>query len=312
MNTMVGHHGGSQLLQAFAVTVAALTVASLGQRPLVDAVVVFGLGVIAPLALGRSMRWTAAAVSSAAALVSGPGPVATVLAMPALVAAVGSFLSAVASLDVRGIASALARMRSLDALAVLLGPVWAVAAVGALLASTARVDLFGIGEPIVRLTAVHYLYAGVGALAVARRLRDERGSTRTTTLALVATALAPPIVAVGFVLGGPVPQIGGAILMTIGVWASATVLVARAFDGKRAGTSALRLAAGLAPWIPMVFAVAWASAQHVADVPALSIPDMARFHGLANGIGFVLLGLLATRPSARTATEEQMLLEVRV
>lgn len=298
-------------MHGFTVIAAVLTVVATGQRPVVDAVVVFGLGVIVPLALGRSMRWTVAAVSAALALVIGPGPLATVLVVPAVTAAIGSALSVAAGLEVRGARSVLTRVRSLDAVAVLLGPVWALAAVGSLLASAAEVPLFGIGEPIVRLTAVHYLYAGVGALAVARRLRVERGPTRSTTLALVATAVAPPIVAVGFILGGPVLQIGGAVLMTIGVWASAAVLLGRAVDGSGEGTSALRIGAGLAPWIPMVLAVAWATAQHVADVPALSIPDMARYHGLANGIGFVLLGLLATRPPARTAPQEPMLLEVR-
>lgn len=47
---------------------------------------------------------------------------------------------------------------------------------------------------------------------------------------------------------------------------------------------------GLAVWLPMVLAVAWAAGQHW-DVPALSIPDMVRTHGLGNAIGFVLCGL---------------------
>lgn len=44
----------------------------------------------------------------------------------------------------------------------------------------------------------------------------------------------------------------------------------------------------------MGLAVAWAAA-HYWDVPAMSVPDMARTHGLANAFGFVLCGLLARR-----------------
>jgi hypothetical protein len=58
----------------------------------------------------------------------------------------------------------------------------------------------------------------------------------------------------------------------------------------------------------MVLAVGWAIAQHVVGFPALSIPDMARLHGVANGVGFVLAGLLATRAmDATTPTEQEVL-----
>jgi hypothetical protein len=44
----------------------------------------------------------------------------------------------------------------------------------------------------------------------------------------------------------------------------------------------------------MVLAVAWALGQHW-DVPALSIPDMVRTHGVANAFAFVICGLLGRR-----------------
>ena len=43
----------------------------------------------------------------------------------------------------------------------------------------------------------------------------------------------------------------------------------------------------------MVLAVAWAASLHW-DVPALSVPDMARTHGVMNVV-FVVAGLLARR-----------------
>ncbi|MEO6988160.1 MAG: YndJ family transporter [Aquihabitans sp.] len=310
MSTTTGALWTHPSVEAIGVSLAVGGVVAGGDRPLVDAVIVGGIGLVAPLSLGRSTLWTLAAVSTAAALIISPGPLATVLVLPALAAALGAGLSAASHLQLRGISSAVEHLRSLDAIALILGPAWACVAIGSLMASTAGVELFSIGEPIVRLTAVHYLYAGVGTLAVARRLRNERGPTRTTTLALAATGIAPPIVATGFVLGHPGPQIGGSILMTLGVWTSAAVLLARVKRTSSGRVAALRVAAGLTPWVPMVLAVAWATAQHVAGVPALSIPDMTRFHGLVNGIGFVLLGLLATRPPVSAAESEQMLLGV--
>jgi hypothetical protein len=62
-------------------------------------------------------------------------------------------------------------------------------------------------------------------------------------------------------------------------------------------------AVSVAIWVPMVLAVAWASGQHW-DVPALSIPDMARTHGLVNALAFVLCGLVGgqiARPAADPA-----------
>jgi hypothetical protein len=52
----------------------------------------------------------------------------------------------------------------------------------------------------------------------------------------------------------------------------------------------LLVVSALAPVVPMLLAVQWAVAQH-ADVPSLSVMDMASTHGVLNGIGFVMIGL---------------------
>lgn len=288
------------------VMVVAIAIALGGDRPLVDAVVVAGLGLIAPLALGAAGLWSVAALAAAISMVMDPGTIAALLVIPALVVAGWSILDHLRGAGVRDLRSFVELARSLDAVTFVLAPTWAAVAVVSLLASVAEVELFGIGEPIVRLTAVHYLYAGVGALTIARRLRSSGDFyNRLATLAVGTSAAAPPIVAAGFVLGQPLPQIGGAVLMTVGVWSSAVVLLASVRGSTDTSTRLLRSAAGLTPWAPMVLALAWATAQHVAGTPALSVPDMARFHGLANGIGFVLLGLLATRDTAVTGTGSQ-------
>jgi hypothetical protein len=115
---------------------------------------------------------------------------------------------------------------------------------------------------------------------------------RTADVALAAMIVAPPIVALGFVTGAALPQVGGAALLAAGVLATAFVTGVdarrRATDGP---TRVLLAVSALAPIAPMVLAVAWAAAQHWV-VPALGIPSMARIHGTLNLVGFVGCGLI--------------------
>jgi uncharacterized protein (UPF0548 family) len=149
----------------------------------------------------------------------------------------------------------------------------------------------GQREPIIELTAVHYLYAGSAALVLA-------GWTGRL-LPVVLTATAPPIVALGFVTGAAIAQVGGAVLMALGVWTTATLQLGEALGStRRFGQRVLLAVSGLSVWAPMVLAIAWAAGQHW-DIPILSIPDMARTHGAANAAGFVLCGLLARRGDRR-------------
>jgi hypothetical protein len=87
--------------------------------------------------------------------------------------------------------------------------------------------------------------------------------------------------------------------MTIGVWLTASLQLASAARGYVGGSTRVLLAvSGLAVWVPMILAVAWATGQHV-DVPALSIPAMARTHGLVNALGFTVCGLAGHRLARR-------------
>jgi hypothetical protein len=114
---------------------------------------------------------------------------------------------------------------------------------------------------------------------------------------VVLTAAAPPVVAAGFVTGAAAPQVGGAVLMALGVGATAAaelIEAVAAAAGREPGRALLLAVSGLAVWAPMALAVAWAAGQHWA-VPALSVPDMARTHGLANALAFTVCGLVARR-----------------
>ena len=250
------------------------------QYLLVNVVVLFGIGLVAPLALGGRWRWWLVAASSVAAGMCVPAGRAVWLAAPLAVPVVGAIRR---------------HARGPFPLAIATG--WAGAAAGAIGFSLGGAQLFGIGEPIVRLTAVHYFYAGVGALAIAHRLhRIAVGRIAIAAkVAVVATAAAPPVVALGFVVRHPLAQVGGAVLMTIGVWAAAIAMLGmgRRWTGRRRVAAVV---AGLATWVPMVLAVLWAASNYWLDVPALPVPVMARTHGVVNAVGFVVAGLWATRP----------------
>jgi YndJ-like protein len=93
--------------------------------------------------------------------------------------------------------------------------------------------------------------------------------------------------------------LAAAVLMTLGVWCTAIALLHQAARSDvHRSQRGLLLIAGLAVWLPMLLAIAWAAAQHW-SVPALSVPDMARTHGLVNGVGFVMAGLVATAADRR-------------
>jgi hypothetical protein len=240
---------------------------------LVHGAVLLGLAAVAPLALGRWRLWLLAAGSAAVAYGLPLGlPAGAVAVVPLAVSLVVAWSErpATGAPLVRGLAAA-----------------WAVVATGSLVTSRLGLEPFGIREPIVELAAVHYLFAGTGAITLAGATGDR------WTIGF--TAGAPPVVALGFLTGWAVPQVGGAVLMAAGVLAVAAFQLRRAVAGGSRAWRRIGLAvSGLAIWAPMALAIAWAAGQHW-DVPALSVPDMVRWHGAPNAVLFVVVGLLATR-----------------
>ncbi len=173
---------------------------------------------------------------------------------------------------------------------------WLAVGAGWLVLHHAGIEPFGFREPLVELTAVHFHYAGFASTVVAREVWRHVRPTRPRAgmAALLLTAGAPPVVAVGF-QAVPVLQVVGALLLTAGLW-TAAVLVLRvvAPDVPDRPAASLLAVSSLAVFVPMVLAVQWA-AGHVYGTPALSIPDMAVFHGTTNALGFALLGLVGWR-----------------
>jgi hypothetical protein len=256
---------------------------------LVDLVVLLGVSVVLPLALPNRWRWAAATVGVLLALQSDVGTMAAAFTLPWMGAAIWAGWPHLRTLT--------RTPRTLADAASLLAAAYALVAAVAFASSRLGYSLFGVGEPVVELTAVHYTYAGTAALVLASQFLGSITGRwrRVAQVATGATAVAPVIVALGFVTHRAIPQVGGAVLMTIGVWLTATLELHTAIDPDQpAAVRILSAISGVAIWIPMVLAVAWASGQHW-DVPALSIPDMERTHGLANALAFVLCGLVAAR-----------------
>ena len=240
--------------------------------PVMNVALVLAAGAVMPLAFGgRWWPWGLAALGVAASVWLTEGVVAAVVLAPWLLAVLGQ----------------LARSgRWLDLVAVGFG----VVSVTALMASRLELTVLGILEPIVKLTAIHFSYAGVGTLALARRLPE----SRLQRVAVALVVFAPVLVASGFILRSAVGQVGGALVMTAGTWAVA-VLSLREVRRLELAPRVLLVISALSPWVSMVLAVAWAANNYWPSVPALTVVDMVPTHGVLNAFGFVLCGLAARR-----------------
>lgn len=273
------------------ITVAA-GAAGVGRLTLVDALLLLAVVVIVPLAVplhpaARRPHVIAAVLAgmpTAPALLAERGSLAAVLTLPWLAAAgAGAILAAAWWLSTT--------RRTADA-------VWVAAAayltVGAAWLGADRLDLQPVGfvAPFVELTAVHFHYAGFVASVLAaclHRRRPERLPAAATGLIVAA----PPIVAIGFTSYGPL-QIAGALLLTAGLWLLAWETIRHVAPRTDRLAGALLVTSALATIVPMALAVQWAVGFNY-DTPALTIPAMARIHGITNAVGFAFLGVLGWR-----------------
>ena len=255
--------------------------------PVMNLALVLGVALVMPLALrGALASWLPAAVGVLISLVLPAGPLA------------GLFVAPWVLLTVVAGVRALLRREAWPALVA----GFAGTASLALLASRLELTLFGINEPIVKLTALHFTYAGAGTLALALRLHELRPG-RWSSTARVLVLLAPPLVASGFVTRSALGQVGGACVMTAGVWLVALLQWPDARSGPRRWGWRVSC---FSPLVAMVLGVAWAASQYWPWIPALIVPDMVPTHGGLNAFGFVLCGHLAAW--RETAAAEPLLL----
>src|SRR5579864_4658879 len=162
-----------------------------------------------------------------------------------------------------------------------------------LVASRSGMRPMGTQEPIGLLTAVHFHFAGFATAMIAAGMLRFAGKRRHDAwlggLALVVAGL-PFVVAAGFVVS-PVVKMIAAVMFSVSVAGLATVL--RACGRKAENPTArilLQVSAG-AVFAGMVLAGAYAVGDFLGS-DRLTIPQMARTHGIVNAVGFCLPGLL--------------------
>ncbi len=173
-----------------------------------------------------------------------------------------------------------------------------------LVASRLGMRPMGIQEPIGLLTAVHFHFAGFATAMIASAtlaFAPRRGEEGWLKVVVLMVAGLPMVVAAGFV-------ISPLLKMVAALWFSASVAalaIAVHASGRNAGNTTARVllqVAGGAVFAGMALSATYAIADYVGS-EALTIPQMARTHGLLNAIGFCLAGLLGWLVESSTGSQ---------
>jgi len=165
-----------------------------------------------------------------------------------------------------------------------IGAVW-------LFASRAGINPGGFGEPIVLLTAVHFHFSGFGASILAgevtRRLPEHSWVQRWIVLG---SLFGTPLIAAGFVFFPLLKMVAIVFFCSTLV----TLAVMQFVLTRRMENRWPRLALQISSCsiaIGMMLAAIYGITDYF-DWAALSIPQMARWHGTLNALGFTLCGLI--------------------
>ena len=143
------------------------------------------------------------------------------------------------------------------------------------------------------LTAVHFHFAGFATAMIAATtldLAEKRAEHAWLKYLVLSVAVLPMVVAAGFVIG-PVMKMIAAGLFSASVAAFAIFLrsYARNIENEVARLF-LQVAAG-AVFAGMVLSATYVVADFMGS-DLLTIPQMARTHGILNAVGFCLFGFL--------------------
>jgi hypothetical protein len=240
-----------------------------------------------------------AAGSAAASFFLATGPRAALLAFPWLVFTLAAAVFGLVRLVPRGLSRA-PEETCIDAglLYLPMGAVW-------LLLSRAGAAPAGFGEPIVVLTAVHFHYAGFAApilagLAGRRLLHASPSSRRAFSFAAAGIVLGMPLVAAG-IAASPVLEMTGVVVFVTSLLALAGLLAFRVVPQVEHRTArALLAVSALSLTVTMPLAMAYGVGELLRD-PLVTIPEMVRWHGWINALGFAVPAALAwqlARPPA--------------
>jgi hypothetical protein len=149
-------------------------------------------------------------------------------------------------------------------------------------------------EPIVLLTAVHFHYTGFATALLAGTLLDfarrHGGAAHFLKWLMLLIVFIPFVVAAGFVFS-PILKLAGVLLLSLGVTGTSLVTLWLSPKLQNATARAFIRFSSMAVLAGMAFAVVYGIGDALGK-DWLLIPRMASTHGLLNGLGFVLPGLL--------------------
>jgi hypothetical protein len=151
----------------------------------------------------------------------------------------------------------------------------------------------GIQEPIGLLTAVHFHFAGFATATIAAALLQfahEHDSARVLKSVVVLAVGMPFVVAVGFVTS-PSLKMVAALVFSLSVAALAIMLHSNARKMSDPTARILLQIAAATVFAAMGLSGSYAVADFLGST-VLTIPQMARTHGVLNAVGFCLPGLL--------------------
>ena len=148
-----------------------------------------------------------------------------------------------------------------------------------------------LGEPIILLTAVHFHYAGFAASVLAgatgRALPSAGGLFRIVALGVTGGTF---LVAVCFLLS-PAFKVAAIALFVASLLALAVFSGIAVRQVRRRAARALVGISMASLVVGTILAAAYGIGEFTGDLP-IDIPQMARWHGPLNGIGFTVCGLL--------------------
>ncbi len=162
-----------------------------------------------------------------------------------------------------------------------------------LVASRLGMRPMGIQEPIGLLTAVHFHFAGfaTATIAAATLLSAEKRGPQLWLKRVVELIVGLPyVIAAGFLIS-PALKMGAALMFSASVAVLAIFLRAHGMRAHDATARVLLQVASAAVFAGMVLSGTYAIADFLGS-DVLTIPQMARTHGILNAVGFCMLGLL--------------------
>ena len=162
-----------------------------------------------------------------------------------------------------------------------------------LVASRAGISLFGFHEPIVLLTAVHFHFAGFASVVLAGLVHQAfvgRSGQRKLLWALTIVVLGPGVLGLAF-FAGPKAKLAGALVFALGLLGLASAMIRVGLEAKNGMGRWLLFASGGSVVVGMILVAVWAVGEYPLQA-FVNIRQMAEFHGVLNGVGFVGCGLV--------------------